>query len=69
MLDEQEAAGIIRKSYSEWELELRVVQNTDGSIKITVDYKPLNAVIKGDVYSLPNIAKIYKKLADSDIFS
>ena len=68
-LDEQEAAGIIRKSYSEWGSALRVVHKTDGSIRITVDYKPLNAVIKGDVYPLPNIAEIYKKLSDSGIFS
>ena len=48
---------------------LCVVHKTDGSIRITVDYKPLNAVIKGDVYPMPNIAEIYKKLAASRIFS
>ena len=42
---------------------------TDGSIRITVDLKSLNAVIKGDVYPLPNRAEIYKKLSDSGIFS
>ena len=44
-LAEQEAAGIIRKSFSEWSSALRVVHKQDGSIRITVDYTPLNKVI------------------------
>ena len=68
-LKEQEAAGIIRKSYSEWGSALRVVHKPDGTVRITVDYKPLNKIIKGDVYPLPNIAELYKRLADSDVFS
>ena len=43
-LAEQEAAGIIRKSFSEWSSALRVVHKQDGSIRITVDYTPLNTI-------------------------
>ena len=46
-----------------------MVHKPDGTVRITVDYKPLNKIIKGDVYPLPNIAELYKRLADSDVFS
>jgi hypothetical protein len=69
VIKEQEAAGIIRKSTSEWTSALRVVHKPDGDIRLTVDYKPLNKIIKSDNYPLPNIAEIYKKLAKSKVFS
>jgi hypothetical protein len=69
VIKEQEAAGIIRKSKSEWTSALRVVHKPDGDIRLTVDYKPLNKIIKSDNYPLPNIAEIYKKLAKSKVFS
>jgi hypothetical protein len=63
-IDEQLKVGIIRRSLSEWSSALQVVQKPDGSIRITVDYKPLNKCIKGDSFPLPN-----KRLSDSAIFS
>ena len=68
VIKDQEAAGIIRKSKSEWTSALRVVHKADGDIRLTVDYKPLNKIIKSD-NSLPNIAEMYKKLAKSKYFS
>ncbi|RNA39717.1 RNA-directed DNA polymerase (reverse transcriptase) domain containing [Brachionus plicatilis] len=41
-LDRQLKAGIIRPSRSQWCFPIRVVDKADGSIRITVDYKPLN---------------------------
>ena len=69
LLKEQEAAGIIRKSTSEWASALRVVHKPDGDIRLTIDYKPLNKVIKNDNYPLPNISDIYARLAKSKLFS
>ena len=46
-----------------------MVHKPDGTVRITVDYKPLNKIIKGDVYPLPNIVELYKRLTDSDVFS
>ena len=69
VIKEQEDAGFIRRSNSEWTSALRVVHKPDGDIRLSVDYKPLNKVIKSDNYPLPNIAEIYKKLAKSKIFS
>ena len=62
-------SGILRKSTSEWTSPLRCEHKPDGEIRITVDYKPLNKVIKSDNYPLPNIANIYKKLAQAKLFS
>ena len=68
-IKEQEDAGFIRKSTSEWTSALRIVHKPDGEIRLTVDYKPLNKIIKSDNYPIPNIAAIYKKLSKSKIFS
>jgi hypothetical protein len=60
---------MIRRSISEWTSPLRCVHKTDGEIRITINYKPLKKVIKSENYPLPNIANIYKKLAQAKIFS
>jgi len=68
-LDRQLKAGIIRKSRSEWSSALRIVDKKDGSIRITVDYKPLNKIIKGDSYPLPSIKDLFNKLSEADVFT
>jgi hypothetical protein len=45
------------------------VLKQDGDIRITIDYKPLNRIIKNDNYPLPNISDIYKQLAKTNYFS
>jgi hypothetical protein len=68
-IEDQLNAGIIRPSFSEWSAALRVVMKEDGSIRITVDYKPVNKVIKGDSYPLPSVVDLYNRLAKAEIFS
>jgi hypothetical protein len=63
LLKEQEEAGIIQKSKSNWTSPLRVLHKPDGDIRITIDYKALNKITKNDNYPLPNICDIYKQLA------
>ena len=67
-LDEQENAGIIRKSTSNWASALRVVHKQDFTIRITVDFKPLNKIIKIDKYPLPSVADLYAKLGLAQFF-
>ena len=57
-IDSQVEAGIIRPSYSAWASALHVVHKPDFSIRITVDYKPLNKVILVDQYPLPSISTL-----------
>ena len=68
-LDRQLKAGIIRKCRSEWSSALRIVDKKDNTIKITVDYKPLNKVIKRDSYQLPSIRDLFNKLSELDVFT
>ncbi|CAF1004247.1 unnamed protein product [Brachionus calyciflorus] len=68
-LDRQLKAGIIRKSRSEWSSGLRIVHKKDDSIRITVDYKPLNKIIKGDSNPLPSIKDLFNKLSEADVFT
>ena len=63
LLDEQEQAGLFRKSNSAWASALRVVHKPDGSIRLTVDYKPLNKCILVEQYPLPSVADLYTKLS------
>ena len=61
--------GIIRPSQSEWCSPIRIVDKPDGSIRITVDYKELNKVIKDDNYPLPSINDLFNKITKSDVFT
>ena len=46
-LDKYEKAGIIRRrSNSEWCSPLKAVHKPDGSVRITVDYRNINKIIK-----------------------
>ena len=68
-IEQQVAARIIRPSRSQWCSPIRVVDKPDGSIRITVDYKGLNQLIKDDNYPLPSIQDLYNKLAEADTFT
>ena len=46
-----------------------MVHKPNGDIRITIDYKPLNKIIKNDNYPLPNISDINKQLAKTNYFS
>ena len=69
LLKEQEEAGIIRKSKSNCTSPLRVVHKPHGDIRITIDYKPLNKILKKDNYPRPNMSDIYKQLAKTNYFT
>ena len=68
-LNAQLSAGLIRYSKSEWAAPLHIVMKPDGSIRLTVDYKALNNVIKFDPYPMPNTKDLFNKLAKSRFFS
>ena len=54
-LEEMLQAGIIKPSMSPWASPLLPVKKKDGSIRLCIDYRRLNAISKKDAYSMPRI--------------
>ena len=69
ILDSYLAAGLIQHSTSQWSSPLVVVPKRDGSIRITVNYKRLNAVSIVDKYPLPRIDDLIDTLGSGKVYS
>ncbi|KAI4293436.1 hypothetical protein PAPHI01_2710, partial [Pancytospora philotis] len=61
--------GIIRESSSPWNSRIVPVKKKDGSIRLCIDYRPLNKITIGDRYPVPRIDEILDTLADASVFS
>jgi hypothetical protein len=61
--------GIITPSSSPWAANLVVVDKKDGTKRLCVDYRKLNAVTKADKYPLPRIDDLLDKLQRAKLFS
>jgi len=64
-----EAAGIIRRSKSQWASPLHMVQKKDGSWRPCGDFRRLNLVTKRDCYPLPNIQDLSSRLHGCTVFT
>ena len=69
MLQELLHDGLIIPSTSPYAAPLLMVKKPDGSYRICIDYRKLNAVTVKDRYPLPNPAMIFDKLAGCKFFS
>jgi len=63
-----EKQGIIDKSASPWASNVVVVTKSDGTLRITLDYRMLNNVTYKDSYPLPNISDCLDVLKGSSWF-
>jgi hypothetical protein len=61
--------GYIRPSSSPWGCPALFVKNKDGSLRMCVDYRPLNAVTIKNKYPLPRIDVLFDQLAGAKVFS
>jgi hypothetical protein len=61
--------GYIRPSSSPWGCPALFVKKKDGSLRLCVDYRPLNAVTIKNKYPLPRIDVLFDQLARARIFS
>ena len=62
-------SGIIRPSSSPWSSSVVLSDKKDGSIRLCVDYRPLNDVTVRDSYPLPLIDEILDSLGKAKIFT
>jgi hypothetical protein len=61
--------GYIRPSSSPWGSPALFVKKKDGSLRMCVDYRPLNAVTIKNKYPLPHINVLFDQLAGAKVFS
>jgi hypothetical protein len=61
--------GYIRPNSSPWGCHALFVKNKDGSLRLCVDYRPLNAVTIKNKYPLPRIDVLFDQLARARVFS
>jgi hypothetical protein len=61
--------GFIRPSYSPWSCPTLFVKKKDQSLRLWVDYRPLNAVTIKNKYPLPCIDILFDQLTGAKVFS
>ena len=61
--------GVVRPSTSSWCSRTSIVKKKDGSNRVTVDYRPLNAVTKKDSGGLGTLATMHHRIKGSNFFT
>jgi hypothetical protein len=61
--------SFIRPSTSHWGCPALFVKKKDGSLRLCIDYRPLNAVTIKNKYHLPRIDVIFDQLVGAKVFS
>ncbi|KAH7698792.1 gagpol and env protein precursor, partial [Aphelenchoides avenae] len=69
MLEQYRQMGVIRPSKSDWSSPVVLVRKKDGSIRMFVDYRRLNKVIKLSQYPMPNINVMLQSLVGKKFFT
>ena len=67
-LERLREADIIQPPCSSWSSLIVPIRKNDGSLRISVDYRALNARMKLDSFPLPNIMDILNNLGESVFF-
>jgi hypothetical protein len=67
-LDDVLAKGFIRPSKSPWAFHVLFMEKKDGSNRLCVDYRALNAVTIKNKYPLPRIDVLFEQLRGAKIF-
>ncbi|WVZ50518.1 LOW QUALITY PROTEIN: hypothetical protein U9M48_001764 [Paspalum notatum var. saurae] len=68
-IDELLEKGFIRKSTSPWASPVLLTEKKDGSLRMCVDYRGLNAVTVKNKYPLPRIEDLFDQLKGACVFS
>ena len=62
-------AGIIQHPCSKWLSPTVVVRIKDGSLRICVDYRHLNSIMRVDSYPMPCIDELIKRLCKAELIT
>ncbi|WVZ80901.1 LOW QUALITY PROTEIN: hypothetical protein U9M48_028338 [Paspalum notatum var. saurae] len=68
-IDELLEKGFIRKSTSRWASPVLLTEKKDGTLRMCVDYRSLNAVTVKNKYPLPRIEDLFDQLNGACVFS
>jgi hypothetical protein len=68
-LNELLKKGLIRRSSSPWDCPTIFVKKKDESLRMCVDYRPLNVVTIKNKYPLPRIGILFDQLSKAKVFS
>ena len=61
--------GLIEESSSDWSSPLVIVRKKDGSSRICVDYRRLNAVTRFDAYPMPRVDELLDQIGNAKYIS
>jgi len=68
-IDEYLDANIIKLSESEWSSCCILVKKKDGTSRLCVDYRDLNAITTPDDYPMPNVTEILNQLGGNSYYT
>ena len=67
-LDQMTAEGKIRRSGSQAASLILFVKKKDGSLRLYIDYRAINAITERDVYPLPLITELHDRIQNATMF-
>lgn len=68
-IEDLKAKGVIRESTSPWASPIVLVKKKDGGVRLCVDYRRVNELVKPDGFPLPRIQDCLDAVAGSKLFS
>lgn len=68
-IDDLLKMGVVRKSTSPWASPLVLVRKKSGAVRLCVDYRRVNALVKPDGFPLPRIQDCLDAVAGTKFFS
>ena len=68
-LDDLEQLGIIQRSHTAWASAIVLVPKKDGTKRLCIDYRPLNAIVPRSSFPLPKISDIFAVLKGKRFFT
>ena len=68
-IDNMLAQGIITPSRSPWRSPLVAVDKPDGSLRLCVDFRKLNAITQFDAFSMPQVNELVERIGQANFIS